>query len=121
MLPSEVCAHENNANPVFAVGSGAVTQSDPDARHQRTAESGMLTYESNTAFVLLTASKDVELSVVPAVQFVEPYARPVSFAKRMRSVHPPPSVDMSQYALYAGLPAAPSGSMRYVPLPVCHW
>ena len=72
MLPSEACAPENNANPVFAVGSGADTQSDPDARHQRTTESGMLTYESKTAFVLLTASKVVELRVVQAVQFVEP-------------------------------------------------
>lgn len=119
MLQREVCAPENSANQVLAVGRGADTQSDHDDRHPRTAEIGMFTYVSKTEFVLLTASYVVGLSVVPAVQYVEPYASPVSFANRMSSVHPPPSVDMSQYALYAAFPPAPSGSIRYVPLPVC--
>lgn len=96
MLPTEVWAPENNANPVFAVGRLADTQSDHDARHHRTVETGMFTYVSKTALVLLTASSEVGLSVVPAVQWLAPYASPESLAKRMSSVHPPPSVDMSQ-------------------------
>lgn len=72
MLPMEVCAPANSANPVFAVGRGAVTQSDHDARHHRTVDRGMFTYVSKTAFVLLTASNDVGFKVVPAVQWLAP-------------------------------------------------